>query len=242
MTALPRRNRQTVLSATIYFCFLLSLVSAIGVAFLWDITIMNTSVFIIFFAFCAGIVGDLLMVVVFPYATAFPAEFTSTLSTGPLRPPSRFPFPPCPLCPSLCPSPRCRARNVLPTGAGRAPGVSGHGLLCNTLAIGQGVGHANPLFGFETYMMLLAGLQLLALMAFIRVDMLRRMRSHGRIPAAQLTALGSTEMVTMLLHMRALPTPPSARAPSLPPLPLLLPAAPCSQRCRPRHASGDRAL
>ena len=60
-----------MLSGTLYFGFGLSFVAVLGVVLLWDVTVMNASVFIVFFAFCAGIVGDLMMVVLFPYAMAF---------------------------------------------------------------------------------------------------------------------------------------------------------------------------
>jgi hypothetical protein len=134
--ACAQRNRNLVLSGTLYFGFGLSFVAVLGVVLLWDVTVMNASVFIIFFAFCAGIVGDLMMVVSFPYATAFANEFTSTLSTG----------------------------------------ISGHGLICNMLAIGQGVGNGDErrLFGFEVYMLILGLLNMLAFLAFVRVDAMRR--------------------------------------------------------------------
>jgi hypothetical protein len=125
-TACARRHRGLVLRGTIYAMFALSIAVVAGLCALWRETVLDTSVFVIGFAFCGGVAGNLMMVTVFPFATPFHPVYVASISTG----------------------------------------ISGHGLLNNLLALMQGVGLAEPRFGFEVYMLLVGIIQLLGLLGF----------------------------------------------------------------------------
>ena len=65
------RAPQSLNAATVYVLFAVALLTAAGFAFLWDVTVAGFSVFVVLFALCGGIVGDVMMVTAFPYLTQF---------------------------------------------------------------------------------------------------------------------------------------------------------------------------
>ena len=66
-----RRQPQSLNAATVYTLFGIALLTAAGFSFLWNVTVADFSVFVVGFALCGGIVGDVMMVTAFPYLTQF---------------------------------------------------------------------------------------------------------------------------------------------------------------------------
>ena len=81
-SAFARRQPQSLNAATIYALFVLALITAGGFASLWQETPFGFSLYVVLFALCGGIVGDVMMVTAFPYMTQFHPDYTSSFSTG----------------------------------------------------------------------------------------------------------------------------------------------------------------
>ena len=74
-SAFARRQPQSLNAATIYALFVLALLTAGGFASLWQETPFGFSLYVVLFALCGGIVGDVMMVTAFPYMTQFHPDF-----------------------------------------------------------------------------------------------------------------------------------------------------------------------
>jgi hypothetical protein len=70
-SAFAKRQPQSLNAATIYVLFVIALLTAAGFTALWDVTVYDFSVYVVLFALCGGIVGDVMMVTTFPWLTQF---------------------------------------------------------------------------------------------------------------------------------------------------------------------------
>jgi hypothetical protein len=70
-SAFAKRQPQSLNAATVYVLFAVALLTAAGFAGLWDTTVHNFSIYVVLFALCGGIVGDVMMVTAFPWLTQF---------------------------------------------------------------------------------------------------------------------------------------------------------------------------
>lgn len=66
-----KRQPQSLNAYTVYVLFVVALLTAAGFAALWDVTVRDFSLYVVLFALCGGIVGDVMMVTAFPWLTQF---------------------------------------------------------------------------------------------------------------------------------------------------------------------------